>query len=68
MNNVETKQAIEKLRQVEQKMDLVYTFFKASMYANNVQGEDSEAEPASSTDRPSFEDTNNIDQEQDQNS
>ncbi|KAL7318159.1 hypothetical protein PS15m_004417 [Mucor circinelloides] len=64
VNNVETKQAIEKLRQVEQKMDLVYTFFKASMYANNVYSEDGEAEPSSFTDRPSFTDTNS-DQEQD---
>ncbi|KAK4519595.1 uncharacterized protein ATC70_009832 [Mucor velutinosus] len=67
VNNVETKQAIEKLRQVEQKMNLVYTFFKASMYANNIHSEDSETDPSSSTNRPSFEDTNN-DRKQDQNS
>ena len=54
VNNVETKQAIEKLRQVEQKMDLVYTFFKASMYANNINNEDNEADPSPSTNRPSF--------------
>ncbi|GAN02835.1 hypothetical protein MAM1_0029c02282 [Mucor ambiguus] len=59
VNNTETKQAIEKLRQVEQKMDLVYTFFKASMYANNIHSEDSEAELSSSTNRPSFDNTNN---------
>ncbi|KAF1805274.1 hypothetical protein FB192DRAFT_1362025 [Mucor lusitanicus] len=55
VNNVETKQAIEKLRQVEQKMDLVYTFFKASMYANNIHSEDSQTDASPSTNRPSFE-------------
>ncbi|KAL9549643.1 hypothetical protein MBANPS3_005101 [Mucor bainieri] len=59
VNNTETKQAIEKLRQVEQKMDLVYTFFKASMYANNIHSDGSVAVPPASTNRPSFDNTNN---------
>lgn len=35
MNNAQILDMIDKLRKIEKKMSLVYTFFKASMFTNN---------------------------------
>ncbi|KAI8973274.1 hypothetical protein BDF20DRAFT_881480 [Mycotypha africana] len=48
VNEGEVVDMVDKLRKVEQKMSLVFTFFKASMFANKFY------EKEESTNRPSF--------------
>lgn len=49
MNDQEAGQVLERMRQVEQKMSLVYTFLKASRYSHNPNEQEE-----STTNRPSF--------------
>jgi hypothetical protein len=49
VNDQEAGQVLERMRQVEQKMSLVYTFLKASRYSHNPNEQEE-----SITNRPSF--------------
>lgn len=49
VNDQEAGQVLERMRQVEQKMSLVYTFLKASRYSHNPNEQEE-----STTNRPSF--------------
>ncbi|KAI8366077.1 uncharacterized protein BYT42DRAFT_588820 [Radiomyces spectabilis] len=57
-NDTEIIHLIDKLRRVEKKMSLVFLFFKASMYSNNIrQLEESypgKVDETSGTNRPVF--------------
>ncbi|KAL1927517.1 hypothetical protein VTP01DRAFT_3754 [Rhizomucor pusillus] len=53
-NKEQTDPLVEKLRRVEQKMSLVYTFFKASAYSNTAMWQDSEGTDQPDTNRPAF--------------
>ncbi|KAI8088697.1 uncharacterized protein BX664DRAFT_358352 [Halteromyces radiatus] len=50
-NQEEVLQLIEKLRRVEKKMSLVFTFFQASMYSSNIWQQEEQDE---NTNRPAF--------------